>query len=103
MGPEGHVASIFPDSPAVGDERPVFAVRDCPKPPPTRISLGFTAIGSAEEVWVIVAGEGKAEAVARALGGADRTDVPAAGVRGTRATRWLLDAAAASRLPGAPG
>ncbi|MGY1772100.1 6-phosphogluconolactonase [Blastococcus sp. SYSU D00813] len=101
MGPEGHVASIFPDSPAVRDERPVVAVRDCPKPPPTRVSLGFPAIASAEEVWLLVSGEGKAEAVARALGGAPREEVPAAGVHGRRATRWLLDAAAASRLPGA--
>ncbi|NEM04805.1 6-phosphogluconolactonase [Geodermatophilus normandii] len=101
MGPEGHVASIFPDSPAATDERTVVAVRDCPKPPPTRVSLGFSAITAAEEVWLLVSGEGKAEAVARALGGADRTDVPAAGARGRRATRWLLDAAAASRLPGA--
>jgi 6-phosphogluconolactonase len=103
MGPEGHVASIFPDSPAVSDERPVFAVRDCPKPPPTRISLGFAAIGAAEEVWVVVAGEGKAEAVARALAGAEPGEVPAAGVQGRRATRWLLDAAAAGMLPGTPG
>lgn len=103
MGPEGHTASIFPDSPAVGDDRPVFAVRDCPKPPPTRISLGFSAIGSAEEVWLVVAGEGKAAAVAEALSGAEPRQLPAAGARGRRATRWLLDAAAGSRLPGAPG
>jgi 6-phosphogluconolactonase len=99
MGPEGHVASIFPDSPAVSDERPVVAVRDCPKPPPTRISLGFSAITSAEEVWLLVSGEGKAEAVARALGGAAPSELPAAGARGRRATRWLLDEAAASALP----
>lgn len=103
MGPEGHTASIFPGSPAVRDERPVVAVRDCPKPPPTRISLGYPAINSAEEVWLLVTGEGKAEAVAAALGGADPDDIPAAGVRGTRATRWLLDAGAASRLPRATG
>jgi 6-phosphogluconolactonase len=103
MGPEGHVASIFPDSPAATDERTVVPVRDCPKPPPTRVSLGFAAITAAEEVWLLVSGESKAEAVARALGGADRTEVPAAGARGRRATRWLLDAAAASRLPGADG
>jgi 6-phosphogluconolactonase len=103
VGAEGHVASIFPHSPAASDDRPVVAVRDCPKPPPTRVSLGFSAIGSAEEVWLLVAGEGKAEAVATALGGADPLDVPAAGVRGRRATRWLLDAAAAGRLPGAAG
>ncbi|TFV53136.1 6-phosphogluconolactonase [Blastococcus sp. TF02A-35] len=99
MGPEGHTASIFPGSPAVGDERPVVAVRDCPKPPPTRVSLGFPALTSAEEVWLLVAGEEKAPAVARALAGAPRDEIPAAGVHGTRATRWLLDAAAASRLP----
>jgi 6-phosphogluconolactonase len=103
MGPEGHVASIFPDSPAVRDERPVFAVRDCPKPPPTRVSLGFSAINTAEEVWLLVAGEGKAEAVAAALSGASPVDLPAAGVHGTRATRWLLDEAAASKLPGRAG
>ena len=99
MGPEGHTASIFPGSPAVSDERPVFAVRDCPKPPPTRISLGFPALNSAEEVWFVVAGEGKAEAVAQALAGADPAQLPAAGVHGRRATRWLLDAAAAGKLP----
>jgi 6-phosphogluconolactonase len=100
MGPEGHVASIFPDSPAVDDERAVVAVRDCPKPPPTRVSLGFPAINAAEEVWLLVSGDAKAPAVARALAGASPADLPAAGVHGSRATRWLLDRAAASELPG---
>lgn len=100
MGPEGHVASIFPDSPAATDSRTVVAVRDCPKPPPTRVSLGFAAINAAEEVWLLVSGEGKAEAVGRALtGGLNGVELPAAGVHGTRATRWLLDADAASQLP----
>jgi 6-phosphogluconolactonase len=99
VGPEGHVASIFPGSPAVSDERAVVAVRNCPKPPPTRISLGFPAITAAEEIWLLVSGEAKADAVARALSGTDRMELPAAGARGRRATRWLLDAAAASKLP----
>ena len=79
MGPEGHVASIFPDSPAVADERPVFAVRDCPKPPPTRVSLGFAAINAAEEVWLLVAGErqGARRRAARALAVARRRASPA--------------------------
>jgi 6-phosphogluconolactonase len=77
----------------------VFAVRDCPKPPPTRISLGFSAINTAEEIWMIAAGEAKAPAVAQALSGADPVGLPAAGVHGRRATRWLLDAAAAADLP----
>ncbi|SCX57329.1 6-phosphogluconolactonase [Klenkia marina] len=100
VGPEGHVASIFPDSPAVTDDRPALAVRDCPKPPPTRVSLGFGAITAAEEVWLLVSGEGKAEAVARGLSGEETpASLPAAGAVGRRATRWLLDAEAASRLP----
>ena len=99
VGPEGHVASIFPDSPASRDERPVVAVRDCPKPPPTRVSLGYPAINAAEEIWLLVSGEGKAEAVARAVCGAEPVQLPAAGVHGRRATRWLLDTAAASQLP----
>jgi 6-phosphogluconolactonase len=99
IGPEGHTASIFPESPAVSDDRPVFAVRDCPKPPPTRISLGFSAINTAEEVWLVVTGESKAPAVAAALSGADPVQLPAAGVHGRRATRWLLDQAAAGDLP----
>ena len=98
IGPEGHTASIFPGSPAAGDERPVFAVHDCPKPPPTRISLGFSAINTAEEVWLVVSGEGKADAVARAVPGAPPEELPAGAVHGTRATRWLLDAAAAARV-----
>lgn len=98
MGPEGHVASVFPQTAAVREDRAVFAVRDCPKPPPTRLSMGLSAINSAVEVWLLVAGEAKAPAVAAALSGADPWLVPAAGVHGTQATRWWLDAAAAGGL-----
>jgi 6-phosphogluconolactonase len=101
VGPEGHVASIFPDSPAatadVGAGAAV-AVRDCPKPPPTRISLTLPTIQRADAVWLITAGEGKADAVAAAVGGAAPVDVPAAGATGRVSTLWLVDAAAASKL-----
>ena len=99
MGPEGHTASIFPESPAAHDERPALAVHGCPKPPPTRISLGFNGINAAREVWMVVAGADKAPMVAMALGGAGRVQVPAAGVAGRSQTLWLLDEAAASHLP----
>ena len=99
MGDEGHTASIFPASPAAHDERTVFGVHGCPKPPPTRISLGFSAINRAREVWMVVTGASKAPMVAMALGGAGRVQVPAAGVNGRNATLWLLDEAAAGRLP----
>ena len=99
MGPEGHTASIFPESPAAHDERPAFGVHGCPKPPPTRISMGFTTLCAAREVWMVVAGEDKARAVALALSGAGRVQVPAAGAVGRQQTLWLLDEAAASQLP----
>jgi 6-phosphogluconolactonase len=99
MGEEGHTASIFPESPAAYDEGTVVAVRGCPKPPPTRLSMTFRTISAATEVWLVVAGAGKAPAVALALGGAGRVQVPAAGAHGRARTLWLLDRAAASRLP----
>lgn len=99
MGPEGHTASIFPESPAAYDERIVVGVHGCPKPPPTRVSLGFPALNAAREVWMVVAGADKAGAVAMALSGTGRVQVPAAGVQGRQATLWLLDEAAARELP----
>ena len=99
MGPEGHTASIFPESPAAYDDRAVFGVHGCPKPPPTRISLGLRALCAAREVWMVVAGADKAAAVALALSGAGPVQVPAAGAVGRQQTLWLLDEAAASHLP----
>jgi 6-phosphogluconolactonase len=99
IGPEGHVASLFPDAPALHDERPVVGVHGSPKPPPNRISMTFSAIRAAREVWIIAAGEEKADAVRASLEGAGPIAMPAAGARGRVATRYLLDRAAASRLP----
>jgi 6-phosphogluconolactonase len=99
LGPDGHVASLFPEAPALYDDRTVVPVRGAPKPPPTRLSLSMQAINGARDVWVIAAGEEKATAARLALSGAGPTAVPAAGVKGRAATRFLLDRAAASRLP----
>lgn len=61
MGEDGHVASLFPGT-SPGQEaidRIYVAVRG-PKPPPDRVSLTYAALFAAEEVWVLVAGAGKA-------------------------------------------
>jgi 6-phosphogluconolactonase len=99
VGGEGHVASVFPASPAAYDVRPVVAVRGCPKPPPTRISMTFPAINSADEVWLLAAGAAKAGAVGLALGGGGPIQVPAAGAKGGMRTLWLLDREAAAQVP----
>jgi 6-phosphogluconolactonase len=98
VGPEGHVASIFPEQPAVYETRTVTAVRGCPKPPPIRLSLTLPAINTAEEVWLITAGVEKASAVAMALAGPGSVQVPAAGVHGVDRTLWMLDRAAAAEV-----
>jgi 6-phosphogluconolactonase len=99
MGPEGHVASVFPESPAVYDTGAVVAVRNCPKPPPTRISLTLPTIRRATEVWIITAGTQKAGAVALALGGAGEVALPVAGATGRARTLFLLDRESSSALP----
>src|SRR5690348_17275549 len=100
IGPEGHVASLFPGLPALGDTRPVVAVRDSPKPPPTRLSLTLPSIQAAREVWILASGEEKADAVALALtGDGPEGPVPAAGARGRLRTLFLLDSAAAAKVP----
>lgn len=100
VGPDGHVASLFPGHPALEvDDRIAVAVHDSPKPPPDRVTLTFATLNQARAVWFLVSGEGKADAVARAL--ADQgsiTETPARGVLGREETIWFLDSASASRL-----
>ena len=100
VGPDGHVASLFPEKPALyEEERPAVAVRGAPKPPPTRITLTLPAIRSAAEIWLLAAGAEKGPAVHLALSGAGPVQIPAAGARGRARTLWLLDRAAAAQVP----
>jgi 6-phosphogluconolactonase len=101
VGPDGHCCSLFPEHPGLYDDSSaVIAVRNAPKPPPNRMSLSFLGLNRAREIWVVASGDGKAQAVSLALGGAGRIQIPAAGAVGSRRTLWLLDLAAASKLPG---
>ncbi|MFG2822294.1 6-phosphogluconolactonase [Kitasatospora sp. NPDC048365] len=100
VGPDTHVASLFPGHPGVREgERTVVGVRGAPKPPPTRVSLTLPAIRAAREVWLLAAGEDKADAVALALTGPGEIQAPASGAYGTARTLWLLDRTAAAKIP----
>lgn len=98
VGPDGHCASLFPHHEEVQAPGLVVAVRDSPKPPPTRISLTMELLGRADEVWFVASGGGKAQAVHDALTSDDVDAVPASGPKGRQRTLWLLDAGAASKL-----
>ena len=99
MGPDAHVASLFPGLPGVRDTGSrVIAVRDSPKPPPERLSFTLEAINASDRVWLIVAGADKADAVALASSGASADEAPAGAVHGRLETLMLLDEDAAARL-----
>lgn len=71
VGEDGHVASLFPGRDDLLRDDPAtpaaLAVRDSPKPPPERVTLSLPALRRADRVWLLAAGEGKAEAVRELL------------------------------------
>jgi len=100
VGPDGHVASLFPGHAAldVADQIAV-GVMDSPKAPPQRISLSFECLNRSRQVWFLVSGEDKADAVRRGLAETgDIHETPARGVSGREATLWFVDDAAASLI-----
>lgn len=99
MGPDSHVASLFPGHEGLQVTGvPAAPVRNSPKPPDERLTLTREAICAADEVWFTVAGADKAEAVAAVRSRRDRgvedEAHPATLVAGTAATVWWLDEAA---------
>lgn len=99
VGEDGHVASLFPGHPALRDQRAVFAVGNAPKPPPVRISMGWTTINLAREVILIATGARKARAVGLLINDAGPWALPAAGVHGRTQTLLAVDRAAATAIP----
>lgn len=100
VGPDGHIASLFPERPGPTIAEPdVIAVRDSPKPPPERLSLTLPLLNSSERVWLVLAGADKAAALGLALAGAATADVPVAGVGGRERTVVFIDEAASAEVP----
>ena len=97
VGPDGHVASIFPDHPSLErDAAWAIGVHDAPKPPPARVTLTRAALAQASELWIVAFGREKA-AVVRDARRNPRSALPLARVvtAGPR-VRWFLDDEAAS-------
>ena len=100
MGPDGHVASMFPGHPLLQESKKwVVSIKDSPKPPPERITLTFPVINSGAYIAMVVCGSGKAGPVAAALGD-KQADVtyPVQMVSAEDELVWFLDKEAASKI-----
>lgn len=96
MGVDGHIASLFPDSPATREmSRRVVATTGL-KPPPRRISITPRVIGEARDIFLLATGQQKGKLLARALKGGDSVrELP---VRLALRATWLLDRDAGQEL-----
>ncbi|MEA2314146.1 MAG: 6-phosphogluconolactonase [Solirubrobacteraceae bacterium] len=95
IGPDGHVASLFPGAEALdaGEEVLCVGVHDAPKPPPERITLSLPVLRAARGCLLLAIGASKSDAVSAMLGERSR-HVPASLLRRERLTVIVDDAAA---------
>ena len=98
IGPDSHVASLFPDHADAVATGNVIAVRNSPKPPPERVSLTFAALNTSERIWVVACGADKADAVAAMFANTDSLSVPSSCIHGRIETVVWADGAASSAL-----
>lgn len=101
MGPDGHVASLFPGHPLLKENQKwVTFIKDSPKPPSERITFTFPVINSSSNVAMVVTGAGKANVVHSALEDDNKTDdkLPVELVSPEGEMKWYLDKGAASKL-----
>ncbi|XP_059444166.1 probable 6-phosphogluconolactonase 4, chloroplastic [Corylus avellana] len=98
MGPDGHVASLFPGHHLLREnKRWVTFIKDSPKPPPVRITFTFPVINSSAYIALVVTGAPQAKAVQRALGKGQNSDkLPVQMVSPEGELTWFLDRDAAS-------
>jgi 6-phosphogluconolactonase len=100
VGPDGHIASLFPDRAGIREtEASVISVTDSPKPPPERLSLTRPVLNASDRIWLVLAGADKASALGLALAGASYTEVPVAGAKGRKRTVFFVDKDAAAEVP----
>ncbi|WOL18150.1 hypothetical protein Cni_G26943 [Canna indica] len=106
MGPDGHIASLFPGHPLLKETvKWVTFIRDSPKPPPVRITFTLPVINSSAYVAMVVTGSGETAAVAKALGSEQSSSnllpVQMAVLEDGEFT-WFTDKAAVSLLQDSP-
>jgi len=105
LGPDGHTASLFPNTAALNEADRLAVANHVPQQDAWRITLTFPVLNAASHVIFLVAGAGKAARVRDILGTATPTPrFPAQRVRPTQGTlTWLMDRAAAKLYAAHPG
>lgn len=88
LGEDGHIASLFPDIPALDESERLVVPVIGPKPPPQRITMTFPLINAARHILFLVPDSAKAAIVEGAIKG--DACFPASRVRGQEHTTWLL-------------
>eukprot|EP01018_Ginkgo_biloba_P003333 Gb_38657 [translate_table: standard] len=103
MGPDGHIASLFPNHPLINEkEEWITFITDSPKPPPERITFTLPVINSAANVVVVVTGAEKAATLQRVFG----EELPPGSLPAQMVSPkdgnlvWVADKEAASKLAG---
>ena len=102
LGEDGHVASLFPDSPALDETLRVVTVNEMPLSDTRRLTLTFPTLNAAQEIWFLADGARKAPRVAQGLGYRPGRELLPAGLVRNRPLNihWWLDRAAAQEIPG---
>ena len=100
VGPDGHVASLFPNAPTLRQRKKVLPAEPGLEPFVDRVTLSLPVLRGAGEILFLLAGEAKADAAARAFAAEPSPDTPASLVRSQDGrTVAILDRAAAAKLP----
>ncbi len=92
VGPDGHVASLFPNHPALESVAGIFGFADSPKPPAQRITWTLPTINASEQVWLIASGQEKAEAINLLINQPQSQTIPASKVNGKNKTLLYVEA-----------
>lgn len=99
MGPDGHICSLFPGKPAIAAGVQVIAEHDSPKPPPQRLSFSYEAMNAVDEIWFVIAGADKQDAVSAAFGD-EPESLPVGRIQGRIKTVWFVDQSAGNKTWG---
>ena len=89
LGPDGHIASLFPEAAHIDRLEKVIAITDSPKPPAVRATFTLSMINTSTLVWIIAAGASKADAVTKIIEG--DLSIPASYIRAADHTRLIVD------------